>query len=797
MNLLVPQTLNPDSISAEAKKLRDANHPNAKRLKRSIAGLTDELQESPISSDGRPFLDISRFRRLIPPRQLETSMPDVHMTNCALLAIVMFSKNAESSQPQVMQDLDALFPLCFMEKIAQNNTSRAIGASHTQDTTFSLALNIRTQFFIVELERRQREPDFNPIAVLRQVFCMDLTPEDNLHENPGTFRGFRLPGVFEDEDGHLPETLPEKLQLAVSDRFNDLYEEISEWDEIDVDGLRKVHRWRSFERDLARWIHTRSREVKEDIRRVSDRLAQNSPPSRRFTPASVRTPVRPQTSTESPLRNYQTPRKQHLGNTPQGVNQATAINSHLPVPSPQKPASLQNTASAQKMVSPQKAAAPEKAASPESTASSERAASPERAASLERAASPEKAPAQVSTGQAKQAVVNDPARRKSKSNYRDVSSFFRLKQRMNISRQQQSLSGPTSNPPNGSSATATANQRNNTDGPAQSFASDSREILESPDLGDLGDDDFTYVNNEDEVDLDHGHGGDVMASTSPSASARINRVSHNPGRYVSDHRSPQRTIGRNHGTGNDSFAQRRLFIHKQNDAGRVSPINDDDSQSAEKPRARPSRPNAKKRQIPDTSSDESDEFEQDEREASRRPEKRQRVQRPAQETSSGGESRASLESTRPADPGPSKPRRVIRATQSRADSEDLTDGETSTNVREAGTNRRIQAVFQPRSTPADDQYWAKVRAEAIRPGVRKPTSRWSEEEDQRLHQLMSMFGTSYATIKKHDSAVPVSSGGPCLEGRSQVQCKDRARTIKKKLLRDNQPIPEYLKNILP
>lgn len=305
----------------------------------------------------------------------------------------------------------------------------------------------------------------------------------------------------------------------------------------------------------------------------------------------------------------------------------------------------------------------------------------------------------------------------------------------------------------------------------------------------MGDDDFTYVNNEDDVDLDHGHGGDVMASTSPSASARINRVSHNPGRYVSDRRSPQRTIGRNHGTGNDSFAQRRLFIHKQNDAGRVSPINDNDSQSAEKPRARPARSNAKKRQIPDTSSDESDEFEQDEREISRRPEKRQRVQRPAREASSGNASRASLESTRPANPGPSNPRRVIRATQSQADSEDLTDGETSTNVREAGTNRRIQAVFQPQSTPTEDhQYWAKVRdelsrAEAIQPSVRKPSKRWSEEEDQRLHQLMSMFGTSYATIKKHDSMVPVSAGGPCLEGRSQVQCKDRARTIKKKLLR--------------
>jgi hypothetical protein len=302
MNLLVPQDMNPDSIAAEAKRFRDSVHPNTKRLRRSVEGMVDELNDSPLSLNGMTFLDISRVRRLVTPTQFEASIPNLHMTNCASLALnFFFSADGASPQPQIIQELDANFPLCIMNNVTESLTSREIGSSNTRDTTFNLALNIRTQFFIMELERRQREQNFNPIAILRQIFCMDLTPsEDHLEEIPGSFRGFNLPGVFQDEDGHLPETLPDKLQIAVSDRFNELYEEISEWEDLDVAGLKKAYRWRSFERDLARWIHTRSREIKEDIRRLSEKQAQQSPAIRRFTPAPVGTPSLRQTSAVSP-----------------------------------------------------------------------------------------------------------------------------------------------------------------------------------------------------------------------------------------------------------------------------------------------------------------------------------------------------------------------------------------------------------------------------------------------------------------------------------------------------------------
>lgn len=301
MTLLVRPDLNPDSLAAESKKLLDSNHPNRKRLRRSVEGLTDELEDSLLSRDGKSFLDISQARRLLSSAQLDASIPDIYMTNCALLTLNMFLPSiGTASQSEVVQQLDSQFPACVMSNLTDSSMSRAIGASNTTETTFNLALGIRTQFFITELERRQHEQDFSPLSILRQVFAMDLTPiEDDSQNIPASFRGFNLPGVLQDDDGHLPEHLPEKFLIAVSDRFNELYEELSEWDSVDIDGLKKAYRWRSFERDLARWIYTRDREIKDDIRRLAEKV-HNSPASRRLTSVPAGTPRRRQASTVPP-----------------------------------------------------------------------------------------------------------------------------------------------------------------------------------------------------------------------------------------------------------------------------------------------------------------------------------------------------------------------------------------------------------------------------------------------------------------------------------------------------------------
>jgi hypothetical protein len=56
---------------------------------------------------------------------------------------------------------------------------------------------------------------------------------------------------------------------------------------------------------------------------------------------------------------------------------------------------------------------------------------------------------------------------------------------------------------------------------------------------------------------------------------------------------------------------------------------------------------------------------------------------------------------------------------------------------------------------------------------RKPRTAWSEEQEEAFVEYMRMFPGKYAAIKTYDK----EEGGHVLEERSQVNLKDKARTM--------------------
>ncbi|KOS37843.1 hypothetical protein ACN38_g11353 [Penicillium nordicum] len=739
MNLLVRPELNPDSLASESKKLLDANHPNRKRLRRSVAGLTDELEDSSLSRDGKSFLDISQARHLLSSAQLDLSISDIYMTNCALLTLNMFLPSmGTESQSEVIQQLDSQFPACVMSNLADSSMPRAIGTSNTTEATFNLALGIRTQFFITELERRQHEQDFSPLSILRQVFAMDLTPiEDDSQNIPGSFRGFNLPGVLQDDDGHLPEHLPEKFLVAVSDRFNELYEELSEWDSVDIDGLKKAYRWRSFERDLARWIYVRDREIKDDIRRLAGKV-HNSPATRRPTSIPVGTPSRRQTSTVPPSGDIS-----HQG--PQQTSPHKGRVNIVPYSDTAPQAEQAEQAAQANQI-------PENNASRSGT-------------------TPQKGPKQSVSNEVAQLAAKDTGRRKSKSNFRDPASFAALMKRQ-AAGHQQLVSNVESQTRNISTNTSIAAQPNNSD----PSAAGSFEVQQPPELRytDIGDD-STYVNNDEELDLGQGPEPDVMTSTSPPNSARISHVSHNPRFFDSP---------RDENTQRSVPAARR-FLDKQSNARTVSPISQYDTQGAGNSTVLGKR-NRNIDGPDDDSSDGSDiEFEQNNQNVDprRRVEKPQQnlpaAKRPRPEDNAVSAGERLQSDINKSSHHNSHSSQIPRRAQT-ADSDDLTDEETTTE--------------QHGLPPSTQSRWAASNSQAAMANrkVPKTSHRWTEEEDERLIYLMGIYGTAYAAIKKQDNACPPSEGGPMLERRSQVNCKDRARNLKRKYLRDGQPLPPNL-----
>lgn len=300
---------------------------------------------------------------------------------------------------------------------------------------------------------------------------------------------------------------------------------------------------------------------------------------------------------------------------------------------------------------------------------------------------------------------------------------------------------------------------------------DSVEIQQSPELTyrDIGDE-STYVNNDEDLDLGQGPEPDVMTSTSPPASSRISRVSHNPNPRFFDSPRDEHT--------QQSVPIARRFLDKQSTARVVSPISQYDTQSPGNQFTVLGKRNRNADAPDNDSSDGSDiEFEQNNQDV----DPKRRVEKPQQKLPAAKRQRPEDNAGSVAERLPSSINQSFHHSQpssaqgpqrvQRAESDDITDDETTVEQYEPSTRTQSR--------------WATSNSQAALVNRRVPRTnhRWTDEEDERLIYLLGIYGTSYAAIKKQDNACPPSEGGPMLEHRSQVNCKDRARNLKRKYLR--------------
>lgn len=242
-----------------AKKLANPRNTENKRLKPAIRKLLSQMK--PFGSER--FIDVTEAQELIPIVQPKgaarpwSPSPALHRANCARLALDILLESTDSkSLSETIETLESQFPAPFLSRIVNGKESIPIGGSTAAGPTFEMALEIRTQFALVQLEKQEKRKGFDARSVLENVFYGDGYTSDT-----GSLRGFNLPGTFADENGRLPD----RFQDRVSDRFSELDYSLHDDDgNPNIKGL-KAGFWSRFLVCTARFVQSRDKELRRDL----------------------------------------------------------------------------------------------------------------------------------------------------------------------------------------------------------------------------------------------------------------------------------------------------------------------------------------------------------------------------------------------------------------------------------------------------------------------------------------------------------------------------------------------------
>lgn len=244
-----------------AKRIAHPGNADNKRFKRVYKKLADSMQVFTCES----YIDAADISRLIPSVTTEDApepwdpKPYFYRANCAWLALTTLSA-AIGSQNQVkaIENLDGQFPAPFMSRMVRPKQKLTGGGSCALRATLDLALEIRTQFFIAELEKHRNEKRFDALSVLKSVFYH--SGDSSL--DPGSLRGFNLGETFKDENGRLPDNLHDEVSVRIDELETSLFDDD---ENLNLNGLKTIFSWRRFCLRVARFVQLREQEFKATI----------------------------------------------------------------------------------------------------------------------------------------------------------------------------------------------------------------------------------------------------------------------------------------------------------------------------------------------------------------------------------------------------------------------------------------------------------------------------------------------------------------------------------------------------
>ncbi|KAL9595645.1 MAG: hypothetical protein Q9219_006313 [cf. Caloplaca sp. 3 TL-2023] len=177
IGLLVPRQISDASIQAIKGRLLDLKSKETRQLRRYTPNF--ETQRS-VYGDNR-FINTSNITRaVLETLRIDNSHPAslrmdpiLYRANLATLITSLVTQR-DGVIEQVTNELDHLFPLPFLQRFATTASAGTTpGSTAFRPSTFEIALDIRTRYFIDSANQLIDEPSFDPDLLLQQVFYKD------------------------------------------------------------------------------------------------------------------------------------------------------------------------------------------------------------------------------------------------------------------------------------------------------------------------------------------------------------------------------------------------------------------------------------------------------------------------------------------------------------------------------------------------------------------------------------------------------------------------------------------------
>lgn len=250
-----------DIVEAALEWKTNPKAPGSKVLRRRYQKLAEAMKV--YTSD--LFIDVAKIQQLIPSLPASQLLPawqpqaTLYLANCARLAAeVLFTDATSESFKELVGFLNSTYPSPFLQNVLAGSVSAFNGVS--EKAVFRLAVEIRTQWFILELESQSRgAKNVDALRILKNTFFFEQGWESL---DPRWLRGFSLAQTFETED----QGLPARFQEDVLDRFREIKIDLFERPGApNLDGLRMSYKWHRFAMRVVEFLYGRNDELRWEI----------------------------------------------------------------------------------------------------------------------------------------------------------------------------------------------------------------------------------------------------------------------------------------------------------------------------------------------------------------------------------------------------------------------------------------------------------------------------------------------------------------------------------------------------